>query len=126
MAIKIIRPDDWHFPVIIEWPEGYTTPMAGHSITIYEGDSGDMITTISAMNIHCDANGSIWAELEMFADEEGKPILTGEPVSRNNEIILGVFNAYVVQMLSKLSAKVSYNNGLKGKPKPSGPIRRQK
>ena len=47
--------------------------MPGYQITPYDDDGP--VTTVSRITVHCAAEGLIWAELTMFADRDGKPIL---------------------------------------------------
>jgi hypothetical protein len=71
--------------------------MAGYKVAITDATTGEQIFTVTGITVHlhADARGLIWADLEMFAGRDGKPLLSGTPIldpgPDGGEILTGVF-----------------------------------
>lgn len=72
--------------VIIEWPAPKQVdpdrPLAGWGCSILDAGTGKQITTVEKISIPAvtaDATNFITADLTMFADEDGLPVLFPEP-----------------------------------------------
>lgn len=95
--------------VIIEWPEPAPLGVGAISarmVTVYDaftgGDPGPKpITTVSAITVRVTMDEIVTADLTMFADEHGEPILDGQPLVRDGEILTGVFPFLVSEMRVK-------------------------
>lgn len=60
----------------IEWPAGEGAgdrAIPAWRVAFY--DDGGYVTTIKTMTLHADVHAFIWADLTMFADADGKPVL---------------------------------------------------
>jgi hypothetical protein len=90
--------------VIIEWPASVGTGpyacMVGHAITITDAVTGKLITTCTSsdVTVHADANSLVTANLTLFADADGEPLLEGGPVIGDEEILTGTFPFLVAEM----------------------------
>lgn len=94
---------DFAGTVIITWPRRKPGPakvLAGWGTALSDPVTGEPITTVTAieMHLHNTAQDLIWAELTMFAGEDGKPIYGGTPVLRAGEVIYGTFPFLVSEM----------------------------
>lgn len=121
--IKTIAPFPLDMEVIVEWPPSYYTTMAAKFVIVYRKEDGERIKTINAITVHADVASIVWAEIEMWADEDGKPIFDGTPAYKDNIIITKVFTAYVNQMLSETSYRDAYAKGKKGELRTRGPVK---
>lgn len=65
--------------IIIEWgqprPGHPGQPLAGWKTAIFDALNGKPITTVSKIEIHVPANGLVTADLTMFTDRDGKPLM---------------------------------------------------
>ena len=87
--------------VILEWPPPGPSPyaaMLGRQVQVIDAVAGKPITTCSAVNIRASAVGQVAADLILFADEDGNPLLEGQPVVKDGEILNGVFPFYIAEM----------------------------
>jgi len=70
--------------VAIEWPApaggSVYACMLGRGVKISDAVSGKLITTCSEITVHADAGALVTADLTLFADEDGEPLLEGKPV----------------------------------------------
>lgn len=96
-------PAEWAGTIGIEWPAA--TPgghaMSGWGVTLYDADGP--VTTVQSITLHAAADSLVWAELTMFATEDGKPVLhTGkgyEPAAvHGGEIAMGTFPFLITSM----------------------------
>ena len=96
------RPDDYQGVIIIEWPTAYGaspySAIAGHKIEISDALTGKPIRTCTAVTVRADMERLVTADLTMFADEAGEPILDGEPVRDGDGFRTGVFPFLVSEM----------------------------
>lgn len=90
--------------IAIEWPAA-TRPgpyncMTGAQLTITDAVSGKVITTCSHadVTVHADAGELVTADLTLFADADGEPLLDGKPVTSDGEVLTGVFPFLVAEM----------------------------
>ena len=120
MTIKHFRPSEYDLKLIIEWPVGYSDMMLAASTMIYDAGSGEAIKSISGLTIYVGDGGLIWAEVEMYADLDGKPLFQGPPLIENNSVVMKVFKAQIAQMLSVQSARAAYTLGHKGEAMQTG------
>lgn len=90
--------------IIIEWPPpvgtGPYSAIPGPSVTITDAVTGKMITTCSHADIviHADVAEIVTAELTLFADADGNPVLSGPSVAGDGEILTGTFTFAVSEM----------------------------
>lgn len=97
------RPEQFEGVIIIGWPRpsGYAVQdLDGWKVTV-RLRGGAQVTTVTSMTIHAGAQDAVWAELEMFAGEDGRPLFTGDPVTApgpDGEILTGVFPFLVSEM----------------------------
>jgi hypothetical protein len=91
------RPSEFAGTCIITWPRpsGTGGVLAGWGVAITDAATGEQIFAVTGITVHlhADAKGLIWADLEMFADRDGKPLLSGTPIlgPDGGEILTGVF-----------------------------------
>ena len=101
--------------IVIEWPPpAGTSPYAclnGSGVAIADAVSGKPITTCSDLVIHAEIQALVTADLTMFADKDGEPILDGEPVLDGDEIQTGVFPFVVSEMRVRPRASVTPKGG---------------
>lgn len=109
--IKDFAPEKFDLNIDVEWPDITDRPLPASRVTIRNHDDPEkkVITTISGMTIYCTAGAIVWAELEMYADLDGKPVLSGKPYLGHDMIITGVFRAEILQFQSAYS----YRQGFK-------------
>ena len=71
-------PAEWAGEIGIEWPAARpgAPAMSGWGVTPYDADGP--VTTVQSITLHAAADSLVWAELTMFADEDGKPVLHGD------------------------------------------------
>jgi hypothetical protein len=101
-----VMPQEFAGSVTITWPQPRSGSLHGWAITITDTVTGKPVSTVSGITVHlhADAGGIAWAELDMFADEDGKPILDSADPRRHNlamrdgEIITGAFPFLVSEM----------------------------
>lgn len=110
--MRTVRPVPADFTIIIRYPKPGGDVVHGRGITIYrpEGDKETLITTCGALSTHADAHGILWAEAELWADEEGNPIFDGQPVMNNTQIITKIFNCHVKEIRSESSFTAGYRD----------------
>lgn len=82
------RPEHFEGTVTIEWTPDGPSPMRGWRFMISTED-GAPVTTVTDLTIHASADSTVWAELTMFADEDGNPVLITEDGPRLAGITLG-------------------------------------
>lgn len=90
--------------IVIEWPPAAgSSPyavMIGRLVTITDAVTGKLITTCTSADItvHADADAIVTADLVLFADEQGEPLLDGMPELDGEEIRTGTFPFRVAEM----------------------------
>lgn len=88
----------------IEWPAacnpGPYGSMVGSLLSVFDAMSGKQILTCVKAVIHADMDALVTADLTLFTDADGEPILDGEPVQDEDrtEIRTGVFPFLVGEM----------------------------
>ena len=62
--------------VIIEWPApGRSGALPGWGCSILDAETGQQVVTVSRVSVTADAEDAIRADLTMFADDNGMPVL---------------------------------------------------
>lgn len=88
--------------IVIEWPPPYGSvphsAINGSLIVITDALTGKAVTTCSHVTVHADAAELVTADLTMFADADGEPVLDGMPVLGAEEILTGTFPFFVAEM----------------------------
>jgi hypothetical protein len=92
--------------VIIEWPAPArpgTGVLPGWKVAIYDASAPDaaeskLITTVMRVAVHASAQTIIEADVTMFADEDGNPVLDGAPVVKDGDIVTATFPFLVAEM----------------------------
>lgn len=69
------QPAEFAGAIGIEWPAACAAGQVIPAWRIAFWDEAGWVTTISRMTLHAECTGVIWAELTMFADTAGKPLL---------------------------------------------------
>lgn len=89
----------------IEWPPpgaGPYSAMAGCRVSITDAVTGKPVTACSHADItvHADAGELVTADLTLFADADGEPLLDGDAVLNGDgtDILTGVFPFLVGEM----------------------------
>jgi hypothetical protein len=74
-------PSEFEGAITIEWrragPDGPQI-MPGWHFLIRDVASGQMIPTITHLTFHAPADGAVWAELTMFRDADGRPVIAAD------------------------------------------------
>lgn len=88
--------------IAIEWPApaggSVYACMLGRDVKVADAVTGKPITTCLAVAVHADPGALVTADLTMFADEDGEPLLDGDPVADREEILTGTFPFVVAEM----------------------------
>jgi hypothetical protein len=92
--------------VIIEWPappQHGVGGIVGQMVAVYDAFTGDEpapkpIATVSRIGLHVSMDEMVTAYVTLFADEDGNPVLDGEPHVRDGEILTGTFRFLVAEM----------------------------
>lgn len=98
------EPEPFRGVVVIEWPAPCGVPphsaLIGRACTVTDAVTGKPITTCSAIRVRADVNEIVTAELILFADANGNPVLDGQPVldPSGREILAGTFPFAVAGM----------------------------
>jgi hypothetical protein len=97
------EPEPYRGVIIIEWPPRGPSPyhvLNGRQSLFLDAVTGKPIMTVSEADIivHTGAESRVTATLTMFADEAGEPILDGNPVVKDGEVLTGVFPFLVSEM----------------------------
>lgn len=110
---RTIPPNPLDLIIGIQWATEQAAGPLPITTEITEQPTGEKITTVSAMAIYVAHDEHIvWAELDMYADENGKPILTGKPVVRGDgTIIRRIFTAHILKMRSVSSYREGHGAG---------------
>jgi hypothetical protein len=102
----VTEPDAYRGVIVIEWPPPGPSPyhvLDGWQSLILDAVTGKPITTVTEADIvvHTGAASRVTATLTMFADEAGEPLLDGNPVVKDGEVLTGVFPFLVSEMRVK-------------------------
>jgi len=98
------RPSQFDGTMIVTWPRPRAGMVHGWDVSLADAATGDPITTVTGFTtrIHAVAGDLVWAEVTMFADAEGRPLLSGRPVldpgPEGGEILTGTFAFLVTEM----------------------------
>lgn len=88
--------------ISIEWPApAGSSPyacMLGRGVKIADAVTGRLITTCSEVTVHADAGALVTADLMLFTDEDGEPLLEGKPVLGDGGFRTDVFPFVVAVM----------------------------
>lgn len=88
--------------VVIEWPAptggSVYACMLGQCVRVTDAVTGKPITTCTDMVVHADITALVTADLTLFTDADGEPLLEGEPVMDGREIRTGTFPFVVAEM----------------------------
>lgn len=92
--------------VILEWPappEHGAGGIRGPHVAVYDALTGDRaqpraITTVTGISVRVNMTSVVTADLTMFTDEAGEPILDGPPVLKDMAILTGTFRYHVAGM----------------------------
>lgn len=109
--IRLVPPTKFDLDIIIEWPDWSGAPLSGRSTRVLDAHTEVLIDGIGAMTLYATPGQIVWAGLEMYADEEGDPIVSGNPVYKNNEIVTAVFAARIFEIRSKRSWRKGFGEG---------------
>jgi hypothetical protein len=99
------EPDAYRGVIAIEWPppngaSPYSS-MPGCLVSVTDALTGKPIMTCTKIIVHADAGALVTADLTMFADADGEPLLDGEPVIDGDGFRTGVFPFLVSEMRVK-------------------------
>lgn len=108
-APHAVTPDEEAAPpyrgaVVIEWPAAAgSSPyavMIGRRVKITDAVTGKPVTACWAADItvHADACALVTADLTLFADADGEPLLDGMPVLDGEEVRTATFPFLVAEM----------------------------
>ncbi len=88
--------------IIIEWPPPHGaspySSMPGCLVKITDALTGKPIRTCTGLTVSAGTECLVTADLTLFADADGGPLLDGEPVTDGGEIRTGVFPFLVSEM----------------------------
>jgi hypothetical protein len=98
-------PQEFAGSVVIEWPCARPGSALIGSLTKISAEDGTPILTVTSLTLHCAADDIAWAELTMFADPDGNPVLDAGPgplakvhAGPDGEILTGTFPFLVTEM----------------------------
>ena len=99
------RPPEFAGVIRIEWRASDVAAgqvMPGWMFSV-RGEDGKPIFTVTGLTIHARADGGVWAECEMFAGPDGKPVYGGAHsteihLDAEKNILTGVFPFQVASM----------------------------
>lgn len=111
--IRDFPPKEFDLRIEIEWPDIFDLPIPASRITVRDATdpARRTIDSINGMTIYCTSGNIVWAELEMMADLDGKPVLRGKPYFNGVSVITGVFYAEVFTVRSTYSYRQGYTIG---------------
>jgi hypothetical protein len=88
--------------ISIEWPAptggSVYACLLSRGVKVTDAATGKPVVTCSELTVHADAGGLVTADLTLFADEDGEPLLDGVPGVDGDEIRTGVFPFVVAAM----------------------------
>lgn len=73
--MAILPPENFAGRLIIIWPKSGGAAVHGNLIAFIDADNGEPIVTITDLTVHVDLYAPVVAEVAMFADADGKPLL---------------------------------------------------
>ena len=87
--------------IAIEWPPptrpGPYGAMTGHNVAVTDLLTGKPVTCTD-IRVHADPERLVTADLTLFADADGEPVLDGEPVAGDVGFLTGTFPFLVGEM----------------------------
>lgn len=98
------EPDQYRGVIVIEWPEpigpGPYSALNGRLVAITDAVTGKPVTTCTRMMVRADVQEIVTADLALYADADGNPVLDGEPVldPTGREVLTGTFPFAVAEM----------------------------
>jgi len=98
------RPAQFDGTVAVTWPRPRGGAVHGWEVGLTDAATGEPVTTVTGFTarIHAAAFGLVWAELTMFADGDGRPLLAGHPVpdpdGGEGGVLTGTFAFLVTEM----------------------------
>jgi hypothetical protein len=96
------EPEPFRGTVIIEWPAPVGplpySALLGRAAAVTDAVTGKPITTCSGITVRAVVDEIVTAELTLFADADGNPVLDGKPVLGDGEILTGTFPFAVAAM----------------------------
>ena len=88
--------------VIVEWPPATGgspyAAMAGWGVRVTDAVSGKLIVTCTEITVHADPGALVTADLTLFADADGEPLLEGKSVLDGEETRTATFPFVVSEM----------------------------
>jgi hypothetical protein len=95
-------PPPYRGVIVIEWPPPFGaspySAMTGHKVTVTDALTGKPVRTCLHLVVNADMDAIVTADLTMFADADGEPLLDGEPVPDGDGFRTGVFPFVVAEM----------------------------
>lgn len=92
----------YHGVIVIEWPAAHGaspySSITGRKVEITDALTGKPIRTCMSFAVRADCAALVTADLTMLADENGGPLLEGEPVPDGDGFRTGVFPFFVSEM----------------------------
>lgn len=96
------EPEPFRGVIIIEWPAPFGaspySALSGWHCAVTDAVTGKPVTTCSRITVRADVNEIVTADLTLFADADGNPVLDGDPVPGDGEILTGTFTYAVAGM----------------------------
>ena len=96
-------PAEFEGAITIEWPQSANGKLPGHAIRIGDAGTGRGFNTVLRLTVHASGDDVTWAELTMFADDDGRPIRVHAPGDKihddgEGDVLRGTFPFLVAGM----------------------------
>jgi len=98
------RPSRFDGTMTVTWPRPRGGAVPAWAVSLADAATGEAITTVTGFTtrIHAVAGDVVWAEVTMFADGDGRPLLSGRPVlaplADRDAVKTGTFAFLVTEM----------------------------